>query len=464
VIDRWLISVRVNFSEIAVRTDFGPKRRHDKNIFMIKFSELRLHDELLKNLERLEHQRPTPIQERAIPVILKGLDVLGIAQTGTGKTGAFSLPILHELLSSSENKNHLRALILVPTRELCSQIQTAIQTYAENTPIKAAAVYGGVNQSEQVRALRDGVDILVATPGRLLDLLEQRLLRLTGIETFVIDEADRMLDMGFIDDIKTIIGKLPEKKQTLLFSATMPPEIEELASGVLKHPHKIEVAAQSTVAANIDQKVFFCQRDHKFQLLKKILKEEKSGLVLVFTRTKNIADNVVAYLAQNRIASRAIHGDKDQSHREMSLRQFDEGSIRVLIATDLVSRGIDVDDLALVVNFDLPLDPESYVHRIGRTARAGKSGRAISFCEEEQKKILSEIEELIGKKIKSEKFEGKNEAVRVQTAAPKKVTAPTPGRSQEKPAWHDHSKRQKTDEAGKKINRNPAFKKKKKRK
>jgi ATP-dependent RNA helicase RhlE len=427
---------------------------------MSNFSDLGLHSELSKNIE---YENPTPIQEKAIPLILEGSDVLGIAQTGTGKTAAFCLPILDRLLRPTDKKITPRVLILAPTRELCSQIQSSLETYAVNTDIKSCAVYGGVGQGAQVKAIRAGAQILVATPGRLLDLLEQKLVRLTEIEVFVIDEADRMLDMGFIDDIKDIIGRLPSKKQTLLFSATMPEEIEYLASKILKNPKIVEVAVQSTVAANIEQKVIFCKRDHKYQLLKKIIKEEVTGLALVFTKTKNQSDSVVAYLAQNIISSRAIHGDKDQGDRERSILQFSEGSIKILVATDLVSRGIDVEGVSHVINFDLPLDPEGYVHRIGRTGRAGQSGIAISFCDDGEKNQLEAIQNLICVQLKSEKFEGKNETLNLKAAVAKKALAPTPGRSQEKTAWLDNSKRQRLSTDGKKIHTNPAFKKKKKK-
>ncbi len=431
---------------------------------MSTFSELGLHPDILSNLDRLNYQSPTPIQVKAIPIVIEGHDVLGIAQTGTGKTAAFCLPILNQLLKPNDKKNTPKVLILAPTRELCSQIQTSVEEYATGTKIKSCAVYGGVGQGAQAKAIRDGAQIVVATPGRLIDLLEQKIIRLTDVEVFVIDEADRMLDMGFIDDIKDIIGRLPPKKQTLLFSATMPEEIEYLASKILKRPKTVEVAVQSTVAENIEQKVIYCRRDHKFQLLKKIIKDDVTGLVLVFTRTKNIADSVVEYLAQNRMASRAIHGDKNQNDRERSIAQFGEGSIKVLIATDLVSRGIDVDGVSHVINFNVPLDPESYVHRIGRTARAGKSGKAISLCEPGEEDALDAIEELIGMKIKGEKFEGKNETLNLNKAVAKKTIAPTPGKSQEKTAWLDHSKRQKLTPDGKKIHVNPAFKNKKKKK
>lgn len=431
---------------------------------MLKFSEINLRPELLSNLEAQGYRVPTPIQAKAIPAILEGHDVLGIAQTGTGKTAAFSLPILHRLLGPSEKKKTPRALILAPTRELCLQIHESIEKYAHGTSVKSCAVYGGVGQGAQTKAIREGAQIVVATPGRLLDLAEQKLVRLTEVEVFVIDEADRMLDMGFLEDIKNIIGRLPKEKQTLFFSATMPHEIKTLAAKILKNPKTAEVARESTVASNIEQKVIFCKRDHKFQLLKKIIKEEATGLVMVFTRTRNIADSVVEYLAQNRMASRALHGEKSQDEREQSLQIFADGSIKVLIATDLVSRGIDVEGISHVINFDLPLDPEGYVHRIGRTARAGKSGLAISFCEDSEKNRLVAIENLIGMKLKREAFEGKSEVLKLKGSAAKKTLAPTPGRSQEKTAWLDHSKRQRVGEGGKKIISNPAFKKKKKRK
>lgn len=427
------------------------------------FPELGLHPTLLSNLAHLGYAKPSAIQSRAIPAIISGSDVLGVAQTGTGKTAAFCLPILHRLFQSHEKLNTPRALILTPTRELCAQIHASIEGYAAQSVVKSCAIYGGVGQGAQVRALKEGVAIVVATPGRLLDLLEQRLIRLADLQFLVIDEADRMLDMGFIDDLKEILGRIPSKRQSLLFSATMPSEIEHLAAKILRSPVVIEVAPPSTVAANIDERVIFCKRDHKFQLLKKLIKEEVTGLVLVFTKTKNTSDSVVEYLAQNRMASRAIHGDKDQADRERSIRQFSEGSIKVLIATDLVSRGIDVDGVSHVINFELPLDPESYVHRIGRTARAGSSGCAISFCEESEKPLLSAIERLKGQSIRSEKFEGRSETLKLKAPASRRATAPTPGKSQEKTAWLDHSKRQRLRDDGKKINVNPAFKKKKKK-
>ena len=431
---------------------------------MTSFNQLNLHTDLLRNLALLGYQGPTPIQEEAIPVIMEGHDVLGTAQTGTGKTAAFTLPLINRLLNTESLKRSPKVLILAPTRELCSQILASVEGYAKDTAIKSTAIYGGVGQGAQTKAIQAGVHIIVATPGRLQDLVSQRLLKLTEIEAFVIDEADRMLDMGFIDDIKNIINLLPKKRQTLLFSATMPDEITRLSARILKNPQSIEVARKDSVASNIDQRVIFCKQDHKFGLLKKIIKEEATGLVLVFTKTKMTADCVVEYLAQNRMASRAIHGDKNQSDRERSIEIFHEKGIKVLVATDLVSRGIDVEGVGHVINFDLPLDPEAYVHRIGRTARAGKSGVAISFCDISEKHRLTDIENLINQKIASEKFEGKNEPLKFKSAIVKPVIAPTPGRSQEKNSWLDHSKRQRVDENGKKIHVNPAFKNKKKRK
>lgn len=430
---------------------------------MLNFQDLSLHATLIQNLLDIGYEAPTAIQASAIPLILEGHDLLGIAQTGTGKTAAFALPILQHLIAHPrDSKKEPRVLILAPTRELCSQIEAAVEAYAKNLNIKSCAIYGGVGQGAQVKALRDGVDIIVATPGRLLDLLEQKLLRLSGIERFVLDEADRMLDMGFIDDIKDIIGRLPSKKQTLLFSATMPPEIQTLASKILKNPQRVEVSPASTIAKNIQQRIIFCRRNDKYQLLKKILKEEKTELVLVFTRTRNSADTVVEYLAQNRMASRAIHGEKDQSERERAISNFKEGAIKILVATDIASRGIDIEGVSHVINFDIPSDPESYVHRIGRTARAGKEGVAISFCDDTEKARFELIQAILPKQLKSEKFEGSNETVKFKTTGAKKVTPPTPGKSQEKTAWLDHSKRQAPLKEGEKRT-HPGFKKTKKK-
>ncbi|WP_408095668.1 DEAD/DEAH box helicase [Peredibacter sp. HCB2-198] len=432
---------------------------------MSDFKNLGLSDQLTQNLVELNYVTPTPIQAEAIPLILKGHDVLGIAQTGTGKSAAFLLPIIQNLLTSSREvrKAEPLVLILAPTRELCSQLDEAITAYAKKLSVRSCAIYGGVDQEGQVKRLQEGVEIVVATPGRLLDLVEQKLLRLARVETFILDEADRMLDMGFIDDIKVILEKLPERKQTMLFSATMPREIQVLASSILSDPKTVEVTPVSSVAKNIEQKVIFCKKADKFQLLKKILKEEEIELALVFTKTKNIADNIVEYLAQNRRASRAIHGDKSQEERERAILHFKEKIVKILVATDIASRGIDIDGVSHVINFDLPLEPESYVHRIGRTARAGKTGVAISFCDDEEKQSLEKIQKLISIKFKTEKFQGGGgESFKVKPVA-KKTTAPTPGKSQEKNAWLDHSKRQTLQSDGSKRV-HPGFKNAKKKK
>lgn len=429
---------------------------------MQNFNDLELNSTLLENLVKLGHTKPTPIQEKAIPVILSGKDILGIAQTGTGKTGAFALSILNLILSKPgpEKWQGPRALIIAPTRELCLQINEAIEVYSKNTGVKSTAIFGGVDQTDQVKAIREKVDILVATPGRLLDLISQKLLRISTIEFFVLDEADRMFDLGFIEDINEIISLVPVTKQTMLFSATMAKEINALAEKVLKNHETIEAAPESTVAVNIDQKVIYCKREHKFQLLKKILKEEREDLAIVFTRTKEIADNVVEYLAKNRIASKALHGDKKQDERSHAVKLFKDKSIKVLIATDIASRGIDIDGIGHVINFDLPQEPETYVHRIGRTARAGASGIAISFCDSTEVPRLEKIQEHIKEFIKSEKFEGKFESLKFGA---KKVTAPTPGKSQEKNAWLDQSRKEPLMRNGKVI-KHPGFKKMKKRK
>ncbi|WPU66686.1 DEAD/DEAH box helicase [Peredibacter starrii] len=409
---------------------------------MSDFKNLGLSNELAQNLAELKYVSPTPIQSEAIPLILKGHDLLGIAQTGTGKSAAFLLPIIQQTNNCEVRKAEPLVLILAPTRELCIQIDESIQAYAKNLSLKSCAIFGGVEQEGQVKRLQEGVQIVVATPGRLLDLVEQKLLRLAKVESFVLDEADRMLDMGFIDDINFILEKLTERKQTMLFSATMPAEIQKLASTILRDPKTVEVTPVSSVAKNIEQKVIFCKKTEKFQLLKKILKEEEIELVLVFAKTKNIVDNIVEYLAQNRRAARAIHGDKTQEERERAILHFKEKVVKILVATDIASRGIDIDGVSHVINFDIPIDPESYVHRIGRTARAGKAGIAISFCDEEEKPSLEKIQKLSAIKFKTEKFHGGGgEGYKVKAVA-KKTTAPTPGKSQEKNAWLDHSKRQ----------------------
>jgi len=431
---------------------------------MTSFNQILSHSTLLSNLSKLGYETPTTIQEQSIPVVKEGRDLFGIAQTGTGKTASFCLPIIEELLSKDNFKLIPTVLILTPTRELCLQTHEAIVKFTEGTEIKSCAIYGGVKQIYQAEAINNGVNFIVATPGRLLDLMRKGLIRLKMIEVLILDEADRMLDMGFIDDLNLIIKELPENRQTLFYSATVPDAIRRFSKSILKNPVFIEVARQSTVASNISQMVYFCNQNHKYQLLKKIIKEEASGSILVFTRTKDGADAVVEYLIQNRISARAIHGDKKQAERERSISYFADGSINILVATDLVARGIDVDTIEYVINFDIPLDPEVYVHRIGRTGRAGRSGNAITFCEVEEKHRLDDIEVLTRQEITKKNFEGKKEVLKLKSLGPKVTKAPTPGVSQEKNPWYDHSKRAKLDEAGKRIHSHPGLRNAKKKK
>lgn len=366
------------------------------------FSSLNLIDSILKAVEEEGYTTPTPIQAEAIPEVLAGKDLLGCAQTGTGKTAAFSIPIL-QLLSQNHTNRHrnrnIRSLIVTPTRELAIQIDESIKTYGKYTGLTSTVIFGGVNQNPQVRALRAGIDILVATPGRLLDLINQKVISLREIEIFVLDEADRMLDMGFIHDIRKLLTYLPTKRQSLFFSATMPPEIVKLASGILKNPAKVEVTPVSSTAETINQSIYFVDKPNKPLLLLDILKNKDIKTALVFTRTKHGADKVVRFLEKNKIKAEAIHGNKAQNARQRALTNFKEQTTRVLVATDIAARGIDVDNLQYVINFDLPNVPESYVHRIGRTGRAGADGTAFSFCDAEEKAYLKDIEKLINLKI-----------------------------------------------------------------
>ncbi len=379
---------------------------------MIKFSDLPLLETIQKNVAAAGYENPTPIQEQSIPSLVDGKDLLGIAQTGTGKTAAFTLPMIQKLSSRdfSLSPKEPRSLILAPTRELAAQIKEQIDKYGQDLKVKSAVIFGGVGQANQIASLQNGLDILVATPGRLLDLMNQGHCRLSKVEIFVLDEADRMLDMGFIHDVKKVISKLPEDRQTMLFSATMPSEIVNIANRILKSPVRIEVTPQSTTVERIDQRVFFCQKVYKYQLLKKILQEEGVDLTLVFTRTKHGANKVVEYLGKYGITSAAIHGNKSQSAREAALASFKSGTMKVLVATDIAARGIDVQGVSHVVNFDLPVDAESYVHRIGRTARAGRGGDAISFCDEGERDALSRIQKLIKLKLPVETFVGEAES------------------------------------------------------
>lgn len=432
---------------------------------MLTFKDLALVDSLVKNTSDIGYAVPTEIQVQAIPPLIQGKDLLGIAQTGTGKTAAYCLPAIQKIISSPEKRasGSPRVLILVPTRELCSQIVENIGVYAKGLDVRACAVFGGVEQKDQVNAIKAGVDIVVATPGRLLDLLEQRLMRISKVEVLILDEADRMLDMGFIDDIQKLIELVPKERQTTLFSATMPARVSVLAQSLMQNPVKIQVAPSSLNSEKIHQKIIFCKTDFKFQLLKKILKEE-TGTCLVFTTSKVSADYVVEYLLLNRIPTGSIHADKKQSERERHLTNFKDRAIRVLVATDIASRGIDVDGITHVINFELPLSPETYVHRIGRTGRSGHSGKAISFCDESERHLLEKIKRSIKHEFVTETFEGKFEALKLKASAAKRKQAPTPGKSQEKTAYLDHSKRQRPVEEGAVKERiHPGFKRTKKK-
>ena len=362
------------------------------------FKELELIEPILKALETEGYTNPTPIQEQAIPSALAGKDILGCAQTGTGKTAAFSIPIL-QLVCQSQLKGNftrgIKALILTPTRELAIQIDESIAAYGKNLRISHEVIFGGVSQHHQVINLKKGVDILTATPGRLLDLMQQGFIHLKDIRFFVLDEADRMLDMGFINDVKKVVAKLPEKKQTLFFSATMPDEIEKLANTLLKNPVTIAVTPVSSTVEKIEQAIYFVEKENKKNLLQDLLEDSAIKSALVFTRTKHGADKVVKNLVKHGITSEAIHGNKSQNARQRALTNFKNGSTRILVATDIAARGIDVDGLSHVFNYELPNVPETYVHRIGRTGRAGESGMAISFCDTEERAYLKDIQKLI---------------------------------------------------------------------
>jgi len=365
------------------------------------FKDLNLIEPLLRAVEQSGYTHPTPIQLQAIPVLLDQKDLLGCAQTGTGKTAAFSLPLLQNLFQHPRKPHpkQPRVLVLTPTRELAIQVHDSFKTYGKHLNLKSAVIYGGVGQSPQVKSLSTGVDVLVATPGRLLDLFNQRFVSLRDLEVFVLDEADRMLDMGFIHDIKRIISSLPAKRHNLFFSATMPPEIEKLANSILSNPVKIEISPVSSAVDLIEQKVMFVEKDSKKELLRHLFESENLNRVIIFTRTKYGADKVSVYLAKFGIKNLAIHGNKSQSARQNALNDFKNGKLQALIATDIAARGIDVDDITHVINFDLPNEPETYVHRIGRTARAGAKGIAISFCDGEERAFLRLIEKLIKKEI-----------------------------------------------------------------
>jgi ATP-dependent RNA helicase RhlE len=363
------------------------------------FSHLR--EELQKAVKEEGYVEPSPIQKQSIPPLLEGRDLLGIAQTGTGKTAAFALPLLQRLADHriSSPKSTPRALILAPTRELAAQIGESIVTYGRHLRLRSTVIFGGVKQGRQVDALRKGVDILIATPGRLLDLQGQGLLHLDKIEYFVLDEVDRMLDMGFIHDIQKVLKMIPKKRQTLFFSATMPPKMEKLAYTMVNNPVKVTIAPEQPTVEKIEQRLLFVDKNNKIPLLADIIKNHSVDKVIVFTQMKHVANMVVKKLEQQGIESAAIHGNKSQAARVKALDRFKKGNMNVLVATDVAARGIDVDRISHVVNYDLPVEAETYVHRIGRTARAGAEGKALSFCSPEEMAYLKEIEKLLGKSI-----------------------------------------------------------------
>jgi len=368
----------------------------------LDFKDLKLVAPLLKALQQQDYTQPTPIQQQAIPAVLQQRDLLACAQTGTGKTAAFALPVIQLLYQRKQSGSSIpgiKALILTPTRELAIQIEESFKNYGAFSGLKHLAIYGGVSQFHQVQKIKQGIDILIATPGRLLDLVMQRHVQLRQIELFVLDEADRMLDMGFINDVRKIIAGLPQKRQTLFFSATMPAEIERLSKSILTEPVKIEITPVSTTAETVEQTIYFVEKTDKRSLLIHLLKNNEIDSALVFTETKFGADKLCVALKKENIQVQAIHGNKSQAERQKALNNFKNRNIKVLIATDIASRGIDIDNLSHVINFELPNVPETYVHRIGRTGRAGANGKAISFCGMEEKSLLRDIHKLTAQSI-----------------------------------------------------------------
>lgn len=407
----------------------------------MQFEDLRLIEPLQRALRDTEYVKPTPIQAAAIPHILSGRDVLGSAQTGTGKTAAFALPILQRLIDPTPHagkaKGRIRALVVCPTRELAQQIQESFTTYGRHTKVRSVVIFGGVKQGAQARALRDGADVLVATPGRLLDLLGQGLVQLTHVEMLVLDEADRMLDMGFIPDIRRILSVLPARRQTLFFSATMPAPIRKLAEDILNRPVAVAVSPVSSAAVNVAHSVYHVEQPDKAKTLSRFLVETPHTRALVFTRTKHGANKLTKYLVQSGIRAVAIHGNKTQGARTRALAEFRSAETPVLVATDLAARGLDVDDISHVINYDLTHQPETYVHRIGRTGRAGATGTAVSFCTREDRDNLRAIEKLLGAPLKRV---NEPSSVTVKQVEPERRPArPQPPRRPQTPArnrWH----------------------------
>ena len=363
------------------------------------FTDLQIIKPILDALIQEGYEKPTPIQAQAIPHLLEGKDLLGTAQTGTGKTAAFAIPILQNLHHKNTKNHQIKALILTPTRELAIQIEESFKAYGRHLPLKTLVIFGGVKQGAQEQALKKGVDVLVATPGRLLDFINQGVISLKNLEIFVLDEADRMLDMGFVHDVKRVVKLLQQKRQTLFFSATFPKEIQKLANSMLRNPVKVEVAPVSSTADTINQSIYFVEKDDKLDLLAHILKDEKLDQVLVFARTKHGSDKIARKLHKDNISAEAIHGNKSQNARQTALSNFKNKKTRVLVATDIAARGIDIDDLKYVINFELSDVSETYVHRIGRTGRAGAEGTSISFVDGLDLVNLRNTEKLIGKKI-----------------------------------------------------------------
>ena len=366
----------------------------------MRFEDLHLHYTLLKAVKEQNYTQPTAIQKQAIPLILKSNDVLASAQTGTGKTAAFALPILHHLINEKSNNSKIRALIVTPTRELAIQIGENFTDYSKSNTIKNTVIFGGVKQGAQTDEIAKGVDVLIATPGRLLDLIGQGFISLKDIGYFVLDEADRMLDMGFIHDIRKILNELPKERQSLFFSATLPKNIVELSSQILKSPKKISVSPVSSTAETIKQFIYYTNKSDKKNLLLYILKDKKINQLLLFSRTKHGANRIARDLIKKNIQAAAIHGDKTQNQRQKALQSFKDSKIRVLVATDIAARGIDIDKLSYVLNYDIPNESETYVHRIGRCGRAGETGVSISICEPEENTFVKDIEKLINQKIK----------------------------------------------------------------
>ena len=358
------------------------------------FKKLEIIEPILQAIKTEGYEKPSPIQEHAIPILLSGKDIMGSAQTGTGKTAAFAIPILQNIMKNTRG-NGIKALILTPTRELAMQIKESFDNYGKNLPLKTVVIFGGVKQRSQVDKLRKGCDVLVATPGRLLDLMNQYIVKLHAVEYFVLDEADRMLDMGFIRDVKKIVAKVPKKRQTMLFSATLPKSIVNLADSILTTPERVSITPVETTLDTIQQTVFYVSQKNKFKLLLNILKKNDHKSVLVFTRTKRNANTVSRMLQERNVSAAPIHGNKSQAARTAALKEFKAGNVRVLVATDLAARGLDIDDLSLVVNYNLPDVAETYIHRIGRTGRANKNGLSMSFCNEEEVPLLQAIQKHI---------------------------------------------------------------------